>query len=70
MNLKPCPFCGKIEIVVLNANDISEADPDDNHWESDPCYAAVCDYNAGGCGATGGYCSTDLETAEAWNRRT
>lgn len=69
MNLKPCPFCGKIEIVVLNANDISEAEPDDDRWEP-ACYAVVCDYNAGGCGATGGYCSTDLEAAKAWNRRT
>lgn len=69
MNLKPCPFCGKTEIIVLDANDISEADPDDNRWEPDPCYAVVCDYNNGGCGATSGYRESIGQAADAWNQR-
>jgi Lar family restriction alleviation protein len=70
MNLKPCPFCGKTEIIVLNANEISELDRDSELWADDPAFAAVCDFNKGGCGATGGYRETVTEASETWNRRT
>lgn len=69
MTLKPCPFCGKTEIVVLHVNEIEENDADSKRWVPDPCYAAVCSFTENGCGATGGYCSTDLEAAQAWNQR-
>lgn len=69
MTLNSCPFCGKTEIVVLDANEIDEYDQDSERWVPDPCYAAICDFNEGGCGATGGYRPTDLEAAAAWNQR-
>lgn len=69
MTLKPCPFCGKTEIVVLDSNDILGAEPDDDRWEPDPSYAGICDINQGGCGATGGFRPTDPEAAAAWNQR-
>ena len=70
MNLKPCPFCGKTEIIVLDANEISELDRDSELWADGPTFAAVCDFNKGGCGATGGYRETVTEASETWNRRT
>lgn len=69
MTLNPCPFCGKAEIVVLTSNDITEADRDDDRYEPDPSYAAVCDFNRDGCGATSGYRDTQELAAQAWNRR-
>lgn len=55
--LKPCPFCGSTSVDVK----------DDYHPV--PNYYAVCDYNKGGCGASSGYCRTEEEAIEAWNRR-
>ena len=69
MNLKPCPFCGKTEIVVFDANVIAEIDRDSDLWADDPTYAAVCDFNNKGCGASGGYRETESEAIEAWNQR-
>lgn len=69
MTLKPCPFCGKTEIAVLNSNDITEAYPDDERYEPNPCFAGICDFNENGCGATGGYRETSELAAEAWNQR-
>ena len=69
MNLKPCPFCGKTDIAIFDANEIEERNPDDEGWVSDLGYAAVCDFNANGCGATGGYRETPALAAEAWNAR-
>jgi Lar family restriction alleviation protein len=68
MNLKPCPFCGKAEIIVLDANEIIEVETE--QWGNNPYHAAVCDFNKGGCGATGGYRETVTEASETWNRRT
>lgn len=70
MILKPCPFCGSTAITVLDANEISELDCDSELWADDPTFAAVCDFNKGGCGATGGYRETVTEASEAWNQRT
>ena len=69
MTLKPCPFCGKTEIVVLDANEIEESDADSERWVPDPCYAAVCSFNEQGCGATSGYRETPELAAEVWNQR-
>lgn len=69
MTLNPCPFCGKTEIVVLDANEIEEYDRDSERWVPDPYYAAVCSFTEKGCGAIGGYRPTKTEAAEAWNQR-
>ena len=68
MTLKPCPFCGKTEIAVLDANDIEELEPMTTAG-SRPVYAALCNFNAKGCGATGGYRETPAAAAEVWNAR-
>lgn len=69
MTLKPCPFCGNTKIVVLDANSISEFCEGDDQWEENPSFAVVCDFNDGGCGATGGYRLNEEGAAGAWNRR-
>jgi len=48
---------------------IAEIDRDSDLWADDPTYAAVCDFNNKGCGASGGYRETESEAIEAWNQR-
>ena len=54
--LLSCPHCGKSNIVL---------DEDENTNMK----SFVCDFNNGGCGASGGYRETKEEAIEAWNRR-
>lgn len=63
--LKPCPFCGGSFAVLGTAAEIDMDDEEgaDNQW------AVVCDYHAGGCGATSGYRNTPEAAVDAWNRR-
>jgi Lar family restriction alleviation protein len=60
---KPCPFCGKTEIVVFDDQQVHIV------WRGNVTYAAVCDFNNKGCGASGGYRETESEAIEAWNQR-
>lgn len=69
MTLKPCPFCGNTKIVVADSNDISKFRPDDDQWEENPPFAGICDFNNGGCGASGGYRLNEEDAADVWNRR-
>ena len=55
---RPCPHCGGTNLVFLYAEG-SEID-----------VTVCCNFNNGGCGATGGYRRTKEEAIEAWNRRT
>ena len=66
--LKPCPFCGGNNIVIESCAGLEECE---NFEECcNPGYfAAVCDYNNGGCGASGGYRKGKEKAIEAWNRR-
>ena len=53
--LKPCPFCGKKEsVIVFKENDE---------------YIVCCDWSQDGCGATGGYSDSIKSAIEKWNRR-
>lgn len=57
--LKPCPMCGK-----------SVATPGQDESASGRTYhAAVCDFQKGGCGCTGGFRKTPEEVEDAWNMR-
>ena len=63
--LKACPFCGSHSVKLSTAAKIDMDDEPgaDNEW------AVVCNYNAGGCGATSGYRDTPESAVDAWNRR-
>lgn len=61
--LKPCPFCGNVNINVYSAREI------DDLPHIGLSYACLCNCHIGGCGATGGYRITEDEAIEAWNRR-
>ncbi|MBR1749918.1 MAG: Lar family restriction alleviation protein [Ruminococcus sp.] len=70
--LKPCPFCGKSMTVRLtNAKELETCRIDDCKLGYEECYmiAVVCDFNAGGCGASSGYAATEAEAVEKWNER-
>lgn len=69
-DLKPCPFCGNTEIFVGSVAEIEltdEYDPNYDLYNSQ--YQVVCDYKAGGCGASSGYMESKDAAREAWNRR-
>lgn len=60
MEIKRCPFCGGMAIVVK----------DNFQYEQ---YQVLCPYVDGedtGCGSSSGYYDTLKEAVEAWNRRT
>lgn len=59
MEIKRCPFCGGMAIVVK----------DNFQYEQ---YQVMCPYmggGKGGCGASSGYYETMQEAMDAWNRR-
>lgn len=59
MEIKRCPFCDGMAIVVK----------DNFHYEQ---YQVVCPYIENedvGCGASSGYYDTMKEAIEAWNKR-
>ena len=75
--LRPCPFCGKSDTLVIGKASDAFAEPDEcgdplpyMHTEA---YAVTCDASKpegpGGCGASGGYKLTEAEAVAAWNER-
>lgn len=60
IDLKPCPFCGKSDYLVVLA---------EGHCDNRQ-YQIVCDASGeGGCGASCGWQDSLKEAKEAWNRR-
>ena len=58
--LKPCPFCGKRNPVVVVR--IGR-----NGWRDK--YSVLCDYDDGGCGTESGHYHYRDEAVDCWNRR-
>lgn len=54
-NLKPCPFCGKTDTVLVNRDDTQ--------------YAVFCSVHKNGCGGASGYYYSEDEAIEKWNQR-
>ena len=68
LELSECPFCGK-KVAHLGTVGEHEMEEDESS-EAYSHYDVVCDFNAGGCGASTGKQYTSMEdAAEAWNRR-
>lgn len=66
--LKPCPFCGGANLSISDCVELGECE-NFIRCRSNTFVAVVCDYNKGGCGASGGYYETETEAIAAWNRR-
>lgn len=68
-SLSPCPFCGNAKSVTFwtaaDAHSDCENDGGNDMWS----IAAICDFNAGGCGASSGFQDSQADAAEAWNTR-
>lgn len=68
MRLQNCPFCGESEhksVVGL----VTDCAIEGRTTGDSEYFAVVCDYRAGGCGASGGY-NVDPDKAVAkWNKR-
>lgn len=60
INLKPCPFCGNEKPVIMTRRG---ADGFRDY------FYVLCDYNDGGCGASGQWNHYPDFAAEAWNQR-
>ena len=59
-NLKYCPFCGNEVVRLITRHGI-------DGWRDR--YYILCDYNDGGCGASGGWYHSSNEAVACWNRR-
>lgn len=68
--LKPCPFCGGVNLTADNVAKIEYHDTFHQDYERDSkCYEVCCNFNRGGCGASSGIRKSLDEAINAWNRR-
>ena len=58
--LRECPFCGKPDVDI-------RCKPGENGFRAR--YFVLCDYDDGGCGASGGWYHSPDEAVEMWNVR-
>ena len=64
LDLKPCPHCGLTSTVWVGTRaKISGITAEGGD------FAVNCNMLYGGCGATSGYCETEKEAVDCWNRR-
>ena len=61
--LKPCPFCGRIDKIILVFED------DYNYCKYFCDASGFQNNNNRGCGASSGYAPTAKEAQEKWNTR-
>lgn len=71
MEFKPCPFCGKDVVTAVCVAELEHMDDGDPYYDRAlHKFAAVCNYTAGGCGASTGFWYDSRSAAiESWNRR-
>ena len=70
IKLKHCPFCGGTKLFVGTVAEIEFTDEYDSNYDLyNGQYQVVCDYNAGGCGASSCCCESEGAAIAAWNRR-
>lgn len=74
--LKPCPFCGKTVAGFASAKEEEDCKffEDSERCEAFvyngcPCIKIVCNMQKGGCGASTGYCWSQADAIEKWNKR-
>lgn len=67
--LKPCPFCKSSTAPKISSCIDMEECANYEACESDGVFCVCCDWNNGGCGASGGFRFTEEEAIEAWNTR-
>ncbi len=60
LRMLPCPHCGKSVAVILNL---------ELEKPYCSCVCVVCDVSQGGCGATGGFTTSEEKAIEKWNER-
>lgn len=76
-NLKPCPFCGQTEYLVVGTDvdlgvsgEVLEAQSIEPGYYTVCCSAERAFYEPPrGCGASSGYYPTKEEAMNKWNRR-
>lgn len=61
----PCPFCGAIEptVQLINSEEVR------NGFHPHGSLAICCSAREGGCGACGGFKSSEQEAIDNWNMR-
>ena len=65
MNIKTCPFCGSNSVSCASDQELNFGED----TSQDSTFCVNCDFQKGGCGATGPFRLTIDEAIEAWNRR-
>ena len=67
-HLKRCPFCGKDKAIFADCKEVQCCYAWE-HCKEDGPVSIVCDFLAGGCGASSGFRESYEEAAAAWNKR-
>ena len=58
--MKPCPFCGRENPILIRKRN-------SDGWRD--WFYVLCDYDLGGCGASGQWNHSIFDAVNAWNRR-
>lgn len=68
--IKPCPFCGNDKAPrVASCIDVEVCEAFIRCDSYDEAVCVVCDYQKGGCGASGSFQDTPEAAIDAWNTR-
>ena len=70
--LLPCPFCGKIDTLIVGSDLELSCKEDYDDWSelNSETFAVACDFLKGGCGATSGFRDSKEFAIHTWNTRT